>query len=285
MFKPFVYLTAMEKGLSPDDVFEDAPIRLGNWSPGNYTGKYLGPVTLRQALAESINTVAVRLVEQVGPSKVIATARRLGITSDLRNDATLALGTSEVSLLELTNAYASFANGGMGVTAYAVSQISDPAGKVLYQRQGGGFGQVISPAALARMHDMMGAVISQGSGKAAKLDRPVAGKTGTTQDYRDAWFMGFTADYVAGVWMGNDDYRIEMKKVTGGGLPAQLWKQIMVAAHKGLPVRPLLEPATPSDEAPGAVEDFVAGAAQAGVDAARGIGGAIDDLLKGMFGR
>ncbi|CAA7613144.1 Membrane carboxypeptidase [Candidatus Terasakiella magnetica] len=286
-FKPFVYLAAMEKGLTPDDVFEDAPIKLGNWSPGNYTGKYLGPVTLRQALAESINTVAVRLVENVGPNRVIATARRLGITSDLRNDATLALGTSEVSLVELTGAYASFANGGMGVSAYAVSQITDPGGRLLYQRQGGGFGQVISPAALARMHDMMGAVISNGSGKAAKLDRPAAGKTGTTQDYRDAWFMGFTADYVAGVWMGNDDYRIEMKKVTGGGLPAQLWKQVMTAAHRGLPVRPLPTPQPPAapESGPAIGEEIVDGVAQAGADAARGIGSAIDDLLKGIFGR
>jgi len=284
-FKPFVYLTAMEKGFTPDDEFDDAPIRLGNWSPGNYTGKYLGRITLRKALAESVNTVAVRLVEEVGPNQVIATARRLGITADLRNDATLALGTSEVSLLQMTTAYTSFANGGQGVSAYAVAQITDPAGHLLYQRSGGGFGQVISPVALARMQDMMGAVITQGSGKAAKLDRAVAGKTGTTQDYRDAWFMGFTADYVAGVWMGNDDYRIEMKKVTGGGLPAQLWKQVMVAAHKGLPARPLLLPELPSEEPGEAVGDFVDGAAQAGADAARGIGSAIDDLVKGLFGR
>ncbi|CUW37225.1 putative penicillin-binding protein [Magnetospirillum sp. XM-1] len=285
-FKPFVYLTAMEKGHTPDDVYEDAPIRLGNWSPGNYTGKYLGPIPLRQALAESVNTVAVRLVEEVGPARVIATARRLGITAELRGDATLALGTSEVSLLEMTTAYAALANGGYGIAAYGVSRITDPQGQVLYQRQGGGFGQVVSPVALARMHDMMSAVITQGSGKAARLDRPAAGKTGTTQDYRDAWFMGFTADYVTGVWMGNDDYRIEMKKVTGGGLPAQLWKQIMVAAHRGLPARPLRTPEIPAEPNPAeSVGDFVAGAAQAAGDVAKGIGGAIDDLLKGIFGR
>ncbi|EME70569.1 membrane carboxypeptidase [Paramagnetospirillum caucaseum] len=285
-FKPFVYLTAMEKGRTPDDVYDDAPIKLGNWSPGNYTGKYLGPIPLRQALAESVNTIAVRLVEEMGPARVIATARRLGVTSELRGDATLALGTSEVSLLELTTAYAALANGGFGVTAFGVSHITDPAGKMLYQRQGGGFGQVVSPSALARMHDMMGAVITQGSGKAARLDRPAAGKTGTTQDYRDAWFMGFTGDFVAGVWMGNDDYRVEMKKVTGGGLPAQLWKQVMTAAHRGLPAHPLRTPELPAEPAPAeSVGDFVAGAAQAAGDAARGIGGAIDDLLKGIFGR
>jgi penicillin-binding protein 1A len=285
-FKPFVYLTAMEKGRTPDDIYDDAPIKLGNWKPGNYTGKYLGPLPLRQALAESVNTIAVRLVEEVGPARVIATARRLGITSDLRNDATLALGTSEVSLLEMTTAYAALANGGFGVTSYGVSRITDPAGKVLYQRQGAGFGQVVSPSALSRMHDMMTAVITQGSGKAAKLDRPAAGKTGTTQDYRDAWFMGFTGDFVAGVWMGNDDYRIEMKKVTGGGLPAQLWKQVMVTAHRGLPPHALRVPEVPAESSPAeSVGDFVAGAAQAAGDAAKGIGGAIDDLLKGIFGR
>ncbi len=285
-FKPFVFLTAMEKGRTPDDVYEDAPIKLGKWQPGNYTGKYLGPIPLRQALAESVNTVAVRLVEEVGPSQVIAASRRLGITSELRNDATLALGTSEVSLLEMTTAYAAMANGGYGVAAYGVSHITDPSGKVLYQRQGAGFGQVISPVALARMHDMMSAVITQGSGKAARLDRPAAGKTGTTQDYRDAWFMGFTSDFIAGVWMGNDDYRMEMKKVTGGGLPAQLWKQVMTSAHHGLPARPLRTPEVPSLPGPAeSVGDFVAGAAQAAGEAAKGIGGAIDDLLKGIFGR
>ena len=288
-FKPLVYLAAMEKGFTPDDVFNDAPIKLGNWSPSNYTGKFLGRVTLRQALSESINTVAVRLVEEVGPNRVIALSRKLGITSDLRNDATLALGTSEVSLVEMTTAYAALANGGQGVAAYGVSEITDPEGRVLFRRSGGGFGRVISGTALHNMHDMMTAVIETGTGKAAKLDRPAAGKTGTTQDYRDAWFMGYTADYVTGVWMGNDDYRIEMKKVTGSGLPAQTWKGIMVAAHRGLAPRPLNTPATPAAEAPSTLVDgagaLVEGAAKAGGQVVRGIGDAIDDLLKGLFGR
>ena len=285
-FKPLVYLAAMEKGFTPDDVFDDAPLKRGNWTPSNYNGKFIGRVTLRQALAESINTVAVRLVEEVGPNRVIALARRLGITSDLRNDATLALGTSEVSLLEMTTAYAALANGGHGVTAYAVAEITDPEGRVLFKRQGGGFGQVISATALHRMHDMMTTVIESGTGKAARLDRPAAGKTGTTQDYRDAWFLGFTADYVGGVWMGNDDYRIEMKKVTGGGLPAQLWKTVMLAAHRGLPPRQLhtlpAEPPSAMAEGAGALVDE---AARAGGQVVRGIGEAIDDLLKGIFGR
>jgi penicillin-binding protein 1A len=288
-FKPFVFLAAMEKGMTPDDLMEDAPIRLGNWSPSNYTGKYEGQVSLRRALAQSLNTVAVRLVETVGPSNVIALARRLGITSDLRNDATLALGTSEVSLVELTTAYAAFANGGNGVAAFGVAQITDPDGRVLYQRQGAGFGQVITPTALVSMQDMMSAVIESGTGKSAKLDRPAAGKTGTTQDYRDAWFMGFTADYVAGVWLGNDDYRIEMKKVTGGGLPAQLWKQVMQAAHRGLPPRALFAPIPPRPSGP--IEALfgeggaLSGAAEAGEEAVHGIGNAIDDLVKGLLGK
>ena len=279
-FKPLVYLTAMERGASPDDVIEDAPVHIGNWSPGNYTGRYLGTITLRHALAESVNTVAVRLVESVGPGRVIATARRLGITSPLRRDATLALGTSEVSLLEMVNAYAAFANGGQGVTAYGVTQITDPSGSVLYRRQGGGFGQVISPAALAKMQDMMSAVIQNGSGRAARLDRPAAGKTGTTQDYRDAWFIGFTADYVTGVWLGNDDYRNEMKKVTGGSLPAQLWKQVMVAAEHGLPARPLTLPVVEAPPVPPVAEAPGEAGGESG-----GLGDTLDDLLKGLFGQ
>lgn len=282
-FKPFVYLAAMEKGFSPSDVFEDAPIKLGNWSPGNYNGKFEGPMSLRHAFANSTNTIAVRLIEQIGPGRVIALAHKLGITSELRNDASLALGTSETNLLELTTAYAPFANGGEGVTAFGVDSVTDPQGKVLWQRQGGGFGQVMSDRALAHMHQMMQAVLTEGTGKAARLDRPAAGKTGTTQDYRDAWFMGYTADYVGGVWLGNDDQRHEMKKVTGGGLPAQLWKTIMVAAHKGLPVRALPTPdLTPpplaNDDGPGSL---VTGAGEA----VHSVGNALDSLINSIFGR
>lgn len=281
-FKPFVYLAAMEKGFQPNDVFQDAPIKLGNWSPGNYTGKYEGAVTLRHAFANSTNTVAVRLIEEVSPSRVISLAHRLGITSELRNDASLALGTSETNLLELTTAFAPFANGGAGVSAFGVDSVTDPQGKLLWTRQGGGFGQVISDVALAHMHEMMQAVLTEGTGKAARLDRPAAGKTGTTQDYRDAWFMGFTADYVGGVWLGNDDQRHEMKKVTGGGLPAQLWKTVMMNAHKGLPVRPLptpdLTPAPSITEGPGELIN-------AGGEAVRSIGNALDGLINSIFGR
>jgi penicillin-binding protein 1A len=280
-FKPFVYLAAMEKGFQPGDVFDDAPLKLGNWSPGNYNGKFEGPVSLRHAFANSTNTVAVRLIEQVGPSSVIALAHKMGITSNLRNDASLALGTSETSLLELTTAYAPFANGGEGVTAYGVESVTDPQGHVLWTRQGGGFGQIMSDRALAHMHELMQAVMTEGTGKAARLDRPAAGKSGTTQDYRDAWFMGYTADYVAGVWLGNDDQRHEMKKVTGGGLPAQLWKSIMLAAHKGLPPRRL---PTPDLERP-MVSDGPGGLIEDAGRAVNSVGNALDSLINSIFGR
>ena len=248
-FKPFVYLAGMESGLSPDDTMEDAPISLGGWEPGNYNGKYEGLKTLRQAFAQSTNTIAVRVIEHVGPKRVIEVAHRLGITSDLRPDASLALGTSEATPLEMTTAYAAFANGGQGVTAFGITEIDDNQGHVLFKRSGGGLGQVIAPEPLIKMHELMRGVITDGTGKAARLDRPVAGKTGTTQDYRDAWFLGFTADYVGGVWLGNDDQRNAMKKVTGGGLPAQLWKEVMTTAHRGLPVRPLTVPAAVQTDA------------------------------------
>jgi penicillin-binding protein 1A len=285
-FKPFVYLTAMEQGIRPDDVYEDAPIKRGNWKPGNYNGKFEGPVSLRHALAHSTNTVAVRLIEDVGPSKVISLAHKLGITSDLRNDASLALGTSEASLLEMTTGYAALANGGYGVQAFGIESVTDPDGRELWRRQGSGFGKLVSDDALRDMQSMMSAVIAEGTGKAARLDRPAAGKTGTTQDYRDAWFLGFTADYVAGVWLGNDDQRNEMKRVTGGGLPAQLWKSVMLAAHRGLPVRPLLAPEPPPQpEAP----DSSAGSWPVGAEGTgnpiKAIGNAIDDLLNSIFGR
>ena len=285
-FKPFVYLTAMERGLGPDDIFDDAPITLGGWSPGNYNGRFEGPVSLRHAFANSTNTVAVRVIEAVGPARVVATARKMGITSPLGNDASLALGTSETSLLELTQAYAPFANGGYGVNAYGIQSITDPEGRALWSRQGSGFGKVMSDRALARMHELMSAVISEGTGKAARLDRPAAGKSGTTQDYRDAWFMGFTADFVAGVWLGNDDQRHPMKKVTGGGLPAQLWKSVMLAAHQGLPAHAL---PTPDLSPPALAEtEGTAGGVLLGDgtgNPVRAIGTAIDDLLGSLFGR
>jgi penicillin-binding protein 1A len=193
---------------------------------------------MEQALAYSINTVAVRLLSQAGVDRVIQWAQRLGITSPLKREAGLALGSSEVTLLELTAAYATFANQGGGVWPYGVTEVVDSTGNVIYRRLGSGPGLRIDSRLVADMNRMLGAVVQYGTGRAANTGRPVAGKTGTTDDYRDAWFIGYSADTVAGVWLGNDDRR-PMKKVTGGGLPAQLWRDIMLVADSGAPPRAL----------------------------------------------
>ncbi|MCG8693309.1 MAG: PBP1A family penicillin-binding protein [Minwuiales bacterium] len=239
-FKPFVYLAGLEAGLRPDDVMVDRPVDVGGWRPRNYSQRHIGPVSLQDALARSINTVAVQVSEQAGRGRVIDTAHRLGIVSQLRSHPSIALGTSEVSLIELTAAYAHFANGGRGVFPYAVVEIRDRTGAVLYKRAGSGLGRVIEPASVHEMNRMLAAVMDTGTGKTARLDRPAAGKTGTSQDFRDAWFVGYTPDLVAGVWVGNDDGS-PMKRVTGGGLPAQVWRGFMLDALKGRPATPLVK--------------------------------------------
>jgi len=260
-FKPFVYLAGLEAGLSPRTVFVDAPVKIGNWSPRNFKRQYQGSVTLADAFARSINTVAVLVSERVGPARVIEVARRLGITSELRREPSLALGTAEVGLLELTGAYVPFANGGLGVWPFAIREIRDGAGKVLYRRRGSGLGRVMSPAHVAAMNGMLADAIRSGTGRAAALSRPAAGKTGTSQNFRDAWFVGYSADLVAGVWMGNDD-ATPMARVTGGGLPARLWRRFMAQAHDGRARRPLpgLGPsADPEDGQEGFWKRLIAG--------------------------
>ncbi|MGC2857351.1 transglycosylase domain-containing protein [Novispirillum sp. DQ9] len=237
-FKPIVFLAALEAGIRPDDRVLDAPITIGNWSPTNFDGTFRGEVTFREVAARSLNTPTVRLQERVGRSKVIAAARRVGLEGDLPATASLALGTEEMSLLPLTAAYAPFGNGGTLALPHGIVEISDREGTVLYRRAGSGGGRVIEPHIAGAMNDLLGAVTAWGTGKAAALDRPAAGKTGTSQSNRDAWFIGYTADMVAGVWVGNDD-DTPMKGVTGGGLPARIWKQVMTEAHRGLPPRPL----------------------------------------------
>jgi penicillin-binding protein 1A len=237
-FKPFVYLAGLEAGLRPTDRLVDAPIRIGNWQPHNYLNRYQGEMSLAEGLAQSINTIAVQVAERAGIPRVIAAANRLGITSELARDASIALGTNEVNLLELVSAYAPFANGGMGVLAYGISEIRDSGGRILYRRTGSGPGSVVAPELADMMSNMLTGVIAHGTGKSAALPRPAAGKTGTTQDYRDAWFIGYTADLVAGVWLGNDD-DTAMNKVTGGSLPAAAWHAFMLEATKDMPVKPL----------------------------------------------
>ena len=240
-FKLFVYLAGIEAGLTPDDVFQDKPVRIAKWRPRNYTGRYRGPVTLRDAFARSINTVAVQVSERAGRRNVISAARRLGITSELKSHPSLALGASEVTLVELTAAYAALANGGRGVWAHGISEIRDRAGRVLYRRSGSGPGRVIDPQHLSAMHDMLTTVVIEGTGRRAAIDRPVAGKTGTSQDFRDAWFVGYTSELATGVWIGNDDHG-PMKRVVGGTLPAGIWREFMLDALNGdrtvKPVRP-----------------------------------------------
>jgi penicillin-binding protein 1A len=251
-FKAFVYLAGLEAGLRPSDRFVDMPIRVGNWQPHNYLNRYQGPMSLSEGMAQSVNTIAVQVAERAGIKNVIATASRLGITSNLARDASIALGTNEVNLLELVSAYAPFANGGTGVLGYGISEIRDSAGKIVYQRSGSGPGPVVAPQFVGLMNEMLAGVIVHGTGKAAALPRPAAGKTGTTQDYRDAWFIGYTADLVAGVWFGNDD-DTPMNKVTGGSLPAATWHRFMLAATRGMPVKPLPVPEPTSGPVPGSI--------------------------------
>lgn len=235
-FKPFVYLTALEQGLTPDTVRQDAPIEVKGWRPENYTHEYFGAVTLTQALAMSLNTVAIRLGLEVGPKNVVRTAHRLGISSKLEPNASIALGTSEVSVVELVGAYAPFANGGLAVAPHVVTRIRTLSGKLLYMRQPEERNQVIEPRYVGMMNTMMRETLISGTAKKAEIPGwPAAGKTGTSQDYRDAWFIGYTANLVTGVWLGNDD-NSPTKKATGGGLPVEVWTRFMRAAHEGVPV-------------------------------------------------
>jgi penicillin-binding protein 1A len=238
-FKPFVYLTALERGLTPDTIREDRPIDVKGWRPENYTRQYFGPVSLTQALAHSLNTVSVRLTLEVTPKAVVRTAHRLGIASPLVPNASIALGTSEVSMVELISAFAPFANGGMAISARVVERVRTLDGKTLYRRDTAGLGRVVDERHVAMMNAMMRQTLV--SGTATKADVAgwhAAGKTGTSQDFRDAWFIGYTPYLVAGVWLGNDD-NSSTKKMTGGGLPVEIWSRFMKVAHQGVPVAEL----------------------------------------------
>ncbi len=237
-FKLFVYLAAFEQGYRPEQMMTDAPITIRNWQPKNYEGGFSGSMSLRTAFAKSVNTIAVRLSEQVGRANVIRTAHKLGIVSSLPSHPSIALGSAEVNLLELTASYATIANQGRAVWPYGILSVATRKGKLLYKREGSAMTQVASPNAVRYMTDALRGVIDYGTGKAARLDRPAAGKTGTTSDFRDAWFIGFTRELVAGVWIGNDN-NSPMKHVTGGLLPARIWKDFMAQATIGKPVESL----------------------------------------------
>lgn len=229
-FKPFVYLTALEGGLTPDSIRNDAPIDVRGWKPEDYERHYEGPVTLRHALAHSINTVAVRLGLEYGPRNVINTAHRLGILSQLQPNASIALGTSEVSPFEMVSAYVPFANGGIAVLPHIIRDVHTTDGRVLYRFKNWSLGRVISPEHVAMMNDMMLRVVQSGTATRAHVTGwQVAGKTGTSQNFRDAWFIGYTGRVVAGVWLGNDD-NSPTRHVVGGSLPADIFRTYMTAA-------------------------------------------------------
>jgi penicillin-binding protein 1A len=222
----------MENGFTPDSPVIDEPIKIGNWEPHNYTGKYLGPITVQTALAQSINTVAARVANQVGTQNVARTARRLGITSPIQTDPSMALGAVEVSPLEMAQAYDAFANGGYAVKAYGIERIRTATGRVLYDHSVDKTlrPKVIEGQPLDYMNQMMRQVLVVGSGAGARVPGyDLAGKTGTTSDYRDAWFVGYTGGFVAAVWVGKDN-NTPMKSVTGGSFPARLWRTFMTSA-------------------------------------------------------
>ncbi|MEY3552520.1 MAG: hypothetical protein RL735_868 [Pseudomonadota bacterium] len=234
-FKPFVYLAALERGLSANTIRDDAPINVRGWQPENSNNEYQGPVTLTRALAMSLNTVAVRLALEIGPKNIAETAHRLGISSELQSNASIALGTSEVSPLELVSAYAPFANGGIRIQPHVIMRVQTSDGKLLYQRKGASFGRVVSLQHVAMMNAMMQETLLIGTARQAQLPGwQAAGKTGTSQDYRDAWFVGYTGALITGVWLGNDD-NSPTKRVSGGNLPVNIWSKYMSTSLQGVP--------------------------------------------------
>lgn len=227
-FKPIVYLPALEAGMTPDSPVLDAQITVDGWTPRNFSGRFRGEVTLREAVARSLNTVAVRVAEDVGRDRVIQSARRLGITASLTPHPSIALGAGEVSPLELTAAYALFSNGGFAVEPFGITEVRQ-AGEVVFRRANRTPRRVIEAAAAAQTTDMLRAVVDWGTGKSAAYGRPAAGKSGTSQDFRDAWFVGYADGLVATVWIGNDD-NSPTARVTGSSVPAAIWKDFMSAA-------------------------------------------------------
>ncbi|MBD3785714.1 MAG: PBP1A family penicillin-binding protein [Sphingomonadales bacterium] len=315
-FKPFVYAAALDMGYTPDTIVEDAPLTInvkgsGPWSPKNYTNKYLGPIPLWQALAESINTSTVRVSQAVGIDAVRKVASDFGFASELATGPAVALGVSESTLVEMTGAFAGILNGGSSVKPYGLTELRLKGDAEPLFGQGGGIGErVISEKAARELMWMMHQGVERGTGQRARLDgHQVAGKTGTTQAARDAWFIGFTADYVAGVWMGYDDNR-PLTGVTGGGLPAEIWHEVMarVEAPEASTPLPMADPSDwrgqpqpqPGNAYPG--ESWTAGGPipEGGVpvengqlvrpdqgqppqDEPRGLGAAIDGLLRSLY--
>lgn len=229
-FKPFVYLAALEAGWRPDDILDDSPIKTGSYRPENHEGKYYGDVSLTQALAFSLNTSTIRLLSAVGVGRLLDVTERLGFTHPFKAELATGLGAGETNVLELTNAYAMIGNGGHAIWPYAVLSIEDTKGNILYLHEQAGHARLFDSRNIADLDSMLVQVIAQGTGQAAQLSRGhAAGKTGTSQNYRDAWFVGYTDELVTGVWMGNDDDS-PMKRVSGGRYPARIWRDYMQSA-------------------------------------------------------
>ena len=286
LFKPFVYAAALQAGANPFDPVLDAPLTIyvpgsGDWSPQNYSRDYLGQITLTEALANSINTATVRVSEETGRARVRAVAQDFGITTPIAEGPALALGVSEATLLQMTGAYAGFLNHGVKSTPYGLTSLRRKAdGSALMQGGGEAPVRVLDDKAAGELVWMMEQVVDHGTGTRAQLPdgRPVAGKTGTTQAARDAWFIGFTADYVCGVWMGYDD-NTPLKGTTGGGLPAEIWRETMTRVEDGMPASPLPD-WTP--ERPVVAANVIPGAVNEVQTAVRNV---VQGVLKGLFGR
>jgi penicillin-binding protein 1A len=276
-FKLFVYLAALEAGVMPEDLISAEAVEVDGWTPRNFDNDYPRQITVIDAFADSVNTASVRLAEYVGREQVIGMAERLGITSDLRDDPSLALGSSEVSLLELTTAYAEIANGGRLVWPVGVQQVVGGDDEVLYRRRAVD-GRVLEPAVVRAMTVMLEAALVRGTGRQVALRRFAAGKTGTSSDHRDAVFVGFTDQLVIGVWVGNDDGR-PMRGVVGGGLPALIFREFVLHAQGDAPFRPAPPPPKPAPSTPGEIP--VAVVRDAIGDLIEGIGSSIKRLFGG----
>jgi len=237
-FKLFVYLSAIEDGVTPDDIVVDEPVTIDGWSPRNYTRGYLGPITVREAFAHSINTIAAKLGQRVGYQRVADMARRFGITTPVNTHPSMVLGTSDVRLIDMTRAFAAVANGGAAVTPYAITQVSTGSGEVLYERTPDEPRVLVAPWVAASMTDLLKAAVETGTGRAAQIGRPLAGKTGTTNSSKDGWFLGFTGNLTAGVWMGRDDAR-HVAGLQGGTAPARAFAAFMRRATAGIPEKDL----------------------------------------------
>jgi len=257
LFKLFVYLAAFDAGMTPDTVMIDQPLRIGDWTPENYSDKYRGEVTLRTAFAVSINSIAVQLTEKIGRNRVIGVARSLGVESPLKAQPSIALGASEVTLMEMAAAYTAMAADVKKVTPFGIRSIRGESRK-LYEHTAAPIARqdATLPWKRPEMLDLLITTVDRGTGKAARMPFPVAGKTGTTQDYRDAWFVGFTADIVVAIWLGNDD-NTPTDRVSGGDLPARIWHDFMTAAYQ-------------LDTVPQTKKDLMAGAPPAAPPAAAG---------------